>query len=81
MAERQRQVFHSSLTQQDGWVVSLDKKVQSKHANQVEAEAAALAKSHATYEAGGLGLAVLHKADGTIREERTYGSDLEDNPG
>ena len=79
MEKQKRRAFHSSLTQHDGWVVLLDKTIQSKHANQVEPEAAAIAKSHAFYVAGGLGQAVLHKADGTIRAERTYGKDPE-NP-
>jgi len=81
MVKQNRHVFHSMLTSHDGWVVLLDNEVQSKHANQIEAEAAANAKSHAFYEAGGLGRAVFHKADGTIREERTYGEDYGHAPG
>ena len=81
MVKQNRHVFHSMLTPHDGWVVLLAKEVQSKHANQLEAEAAANAKSHAFYEAGGLGRAVFHKADGTIREERTYGEEYESTPG
>ena len=81
MAKQQRQVFHAILTKKDGWVVLLDQQVLSRHANQKEAEEAAIAEGRATYEGGGLGQAVLHKSDGTIREERTYGRDPEKTPG
>ena len=81
MAKQQRQVFHSIQTKKDGWVVLLDQQVVSKHANQKEAEQAAIEEARATYEDGGLGQAVLHKLDGQIREERTYGKDPEKTPG
>jgi hypothetical protein len=42
---------------------------------------AAIAAARKVYDAGGLGQAVLHKTDGTIREERTYGEDPEKYPG
>jgi hypothetical protein len=76
-----RQVFHSILTKKDGWVVQLDKQVQSKHPNQKETEKAAVKAARGVYESGGLGQAVLHKLDGEIREERTYGKDPEKTPG
>ena len=81
MAKQQRQVFHSIQTKKDGWVVLLDQQVVSKHANQKEAEQAAIEEGRAADDAGGLGQAVLHKSDGTIREERTYGKDPEKTPG
>ena len=81
MAKQQRQVFHSILTKKEGWVVLLDQQVLSKHANQKEAEEAATAEGRAAYEADGLGQAVLHESDGTIREERTYRKDPEKTPG
>ena len=81
MANQERQVFHSILTKRDGWVVLLDKEVVSRHASQKESEKAAIEEGRATYEGGGLGQAVLHKSDSTIREERTYGKDPERTPG
>lgn len=81
MAKIERQVFHSILTKKDGWVVLLDKQVVTKHETQKEAERAAVAEARAAYEDGGLGQAVLHKLDGTIREERTYGRHPERTPG
>lgn len=81
MAKVARQVFHSILTKDHGWVVTLDKQVQSKHPTQKAAEKAAIEEARAAYEDGGLGQAVLHKSDGTIREERTYGKDPERSPG
>lgn len=76
-----RQVFHSILTKDQGWVVLLDKQVVSKHANQVHAEAAAVAEARSVYGDGGLSQAVFHKADGQIKSERTYGKDPERTPG
>ncbi|RLP24007.1 DUF2188 domain-containing protein [Mesorhizobium sp. YM1C-6-2] len=81
MAKIERQVFHSILTKKDGWVVLLDKQVVSKHDTQKEAERAAIDEARAAYDDGGLGQAVFHKLDGTIREERTYGNDPEKTPG
>ncbi|HWL94715.1 MAG TPA: DUF2188 domain-containing protein [Phycisphaerae bacterium] len=75
-----RQVYQSVLTR-DGWQVRKSKKVVSSHATQKECEAAAIELGRAAYEKGGIGQAVLHKADGTIREERTYGKDPERTPG
>jgi hypothetical protein len=46
----------------------------SQSSNQKASEAAAAAGRKA-YENGGLGQAMLHKSDGTIPEERTYGED------
>lgn len=77
MAKQARQIFHSILTKKDGWVVLLDKQVVSKHGTQKEAEEAATEEARVSYKDGGLGQAVLHKTDGTIREERTYGKDPE----
>jgi hypothetical protein len=75
-----RQVFHSQLTK-EGWEVRKEKETVSSHATQEDAEADAIERARAAYEKGGLGQAVLHKSDGTIREERTYGKDPERRPG
>jgi hypothetical protein len=80
MAKQKRKVFHSSLTK-SGWVVTEGGETVSKHANQKESEVAATAAGRKAYEDGGLGQAVLHKSDGVIREERTYGKDPERHPG
>lgn len=69
-----RSVFHSSPTK-DGWKVTQSNQTISKHFTQKAAEAAATAAGRAAMASGGKGQAVLHKSDGTIREERTYGSD------
>ena len=52
----------------------------STHSTQEESEAAAIAAGRVAYEKGGLGQAVMHKADGVIREEHTYGKDPEKYP-
>jgi hypothetical protein len=76
MARQKRHVFHSSLTK-TGWVVREGGETVSRNSNQKANEAAAIAAGRKAYQAGGLGQAVLHKKDGTIREERTYGKDPE----
>lgn len=75
-----RQVFHSSHTK-EGWVVTSEGKVVGGFNNQAEAEAEAMRLGRKAQEEGGLGQAVLHKADGEIKEERTYGKDPERYPG
>lgn len=75
-----RSVFHS-VPSKDGWRVTQSKETVSVHKTQKEAEAAATAAGRAAEQAGGKGQAVLHKADGTIREERTYGADPTKTPG
>jgi len=80
MAKSKRHVFHSSLTKQ-GWAVTEGGETVSRHRNQKEAETAARNAGRKAYSEGGLGQAVLHKSDGTIREERTYGKDPERTPG
>jgi hypothetical protein len=79
MAERQ--IFHSMLTKDDGWVVKSEGQILSRHGSQEEAEAAAIVQGNRVQAAGGLAQAVLHKSDGVIREERTYGKDPERTPG
>ncbi|TIR34559.1 MAG: DUF2188 domain-containing protein [Mesorhizobium sp.] len=69
-----RTVFHS-VPSKDGWKVTQSKETVSSHKTQKAAEAAAVAAGRAAEKAGGKGQAVLHKSDGTIREERTYGAD------
>jgi hypothetical protein len=71
-----RQSFHSAPNPNGkGWVVEQSGEVVSRHRKQETAERAAVGAGHAARDAGGLGQAVLHKKDGTIREERTYGAD------
>ena len=67
-----RRVFHSILTR-NGWEMKEARKTISRHDSQKEAEFAAIAAGRNTYVNGGVGQAVLHKTDGTIREQRTYG--------
>ena len=80
MTNRKRVVFNSSLTK-DGWLVTSGDEPLSNHETQKESEAAAIAAARQVYKDGGLGQAVLHKANGMIREERTYGKDPERTPG
>ena len=75
-----RAVFHSVPTK-DGWKVERSGQTISKHNTQKAAEAAAIKAGHKAENQGGLGQAVLHKSDGTIREERTYGSDPKSTAG
>ncbi|WP_442869745.1 DUF2188 domain-containing protein [Bradyrhizobium sp. CCBAU 65884] len=69
-----RQVFHS-VPSKEGWAVKHKGELVSNHRTQKAAEGAAIRAGHKAEDQGGLGQAVLHKADGTIREERTYGAD------
>jgi len=80
MTTRKREVFHSSLTKL-GWVVREGGETISQHRSQKEAEMAARLCGRKAYLNGGLGQAVFHKTDGTIREERTYGRDPQQRPG
>ena len=80
MAKQRRHVFHSSLTK-TGWVVREGGETVARNNNQKANEAAAIAAGRKAYEDGGLGQAVLHKSNGEIREERTYGKDPERSPG
>ena len=72
-----REVYHSSHTKEFGWHVVKDGEVVSTHATQKDAEAAAKQAGRRAYEKCGLGQAVLHKANGTIKTEHTYGKDPE----
>ena len=69
-----RKVFHSVPTD-SGWKVESKGRTISTHRTQAAAEHAAIKAGHKAQNAGGLGQAVLHKANGRIREERTYGGD------
>lgn len=75
-----RSVFHSSPSK-DGWKVTQSGNTVSTHPTQKASEAAATAAGRAAEKAGGKGQAVLHKSDGTIREERTYGADPQKSKG
>lgn len=66
-----RTVYHSVPTK-GGWKVETRGQTISKHRTQKAAEAAAIKAGHKAEYQGGLGQAVLHKSNGTIREERTY---------
>lgn len=76
-----RQVFHSVPNGEHGWKVENSGKTVSNHRTQQASEAAAIKAGHKAENQGGLGQAVLHKTDGTIREERTYGADPRKTPG
>ncbi|KQS55916.1 hypothetical protein ASG17_07650 [Brevundimonas sp. Leaf363] len=77
-----RAVYHSTPDPKgSGWVVTRDGKKVSGHRKQETAEKAATKAGRRALDEGGLGQAVLHKSDGTIREERTYGSDPAKTPG
>lgn len=77
-----RKVFHSVPNPAgNGWVVEQGGDVVSRHRKQETAERAAVSAGHAAQDSGGLGQAVLHRRDGTIREERTYGADPKKTPG
>jgi hypothetical protein len=78
--QRKRRVFHSILTKV-GWQVKENGKTVSNHANQAESHQAAMAAGRNALENGWLGQAVLHRKDGRIGEERTYGKDPERRPG
>ncbi len=69
-----RRIFHSVPTP-TGWKVESNGRTISKHRTQDAAEHAAIKAGHKAQNAGGTGQAVLHKANGRIREERTYGND------
>jgi Uncharacterized protein conserved in bacteria (DUF2188) len=75
-----RKVFHSVPTK-DGWAVKSGGQTISNHRTQQASEAAAIAAGHRAENQGELGQAVLHKSDGKIREERTYGADPRKTPG
>ena len=75
-----RKVYHSVPTE-DGWKVESSGRTVSNHRTQKAAEQAAIKAGHKAQNNGGLGQAVLHKANGRIREERTYGSDPRHTPG
>jgi len=80
VGNQERKVFNSSLTK-DGWMVTTGGKQLSNHETQKEAEPVATAAVGKAYQDSRLGQAVLHKANGEIREERTYGKDPERTPG
>jgi hypothetical protein len=69
-----RKVFHSVPTD-TGWKVESKGRTISTHRTQAAAESAAIKAGHKAQNKGGTGQAVLHKANGRIREERTYGND------
>lgn len=80
MAKRSRQVFHS-VSRKGEWKVTLSNRPVASHATQADAESDARKRARTAYENGGLGQAVLHRADGSIRTEHTYGKDPERFPG
>jgi len=66
-----RKVYHSVPTKA-GWRVEIKGRKISNHRTQAASEKAAIRAGHRTRDAGGRGLAVLHKKNGRIREERSY---------
>ena len=75
-----RKVFHSVPTTK-GWKVESNGRTVSNHRTQAASEQAAIKAGHKAQDSGGLGQAVLHKTNGRIREERTYGNDPEGTKG
>lgn len=73
-AQQMCHIFHSTLTR-NGWEVREGGETVSRHPNQQECEAAALASARQVTDEGGLAQAVLHEGDGTIRQQSTLGRD------
>lgn len=69
-----RIVFHSTR-RHGGWKVSRDGETVSVHGTQIEAETAAIKRARELWRQGILAQVKLHKKNGRIREERTYGND------
>jgi tartrate dehydratase beta subunit/fumarate hydratase class I family protein len=67
-----RKVYHSGPSD-TGWKVTSAGRTISTHRTQRASEAAATAAGRKAEAKGGLGQAVLHKLNGRIREERSYG--------
>ena len=80
MARQTRKVFHS-VQRKGEWKVTFSNKALATHDTQARAEKDAKDRARSAYDAGGLGQAVLHRADGSIRTEHTYGKDPERFPG
>ena len=76
-----RKVFHSSPNGDKGWKVTSGGETVSKHKTQAASERAAIKAGRKTQNAGNLGQAVLHKRNGQVRQERTYGKDPRRTPG
>jgi hypothetical protein len=77
-----RAVFHSVPSKSgSGWDVKKGGEVVSHHRRQETSERAAVRAGNKVLDGGGRAQAVLHKRDGTIREERTYGADPKRSPG
>lgn len=70
MAQKPTQHVVPSL---DGWMVKTEgaQRASSVH----ETQTAALAAASSAARERGVGSVVVHRPDGTFREERTYGSD------
>jgi hypothetical protein len=80
MAKLTRKVFHS-VSRSGEWKVTLSNRAVASHVTQADSEKDARDRARRIYEEGGLGQAVLHRADGSIRTEHTYGKDPERFPG
>lgn len=68
------QVFHS-VHRMGEWQVTLDNRAVAAHPSQTESEADAKARALAVHEAGGIGRAVLHRPDGSIKAEHGHTPD------
>ena len=75
-----RKVYHSVPPRTAGPSKQSGKTV-SNHNTQKASEAAAAAAGRRAEKQGGLGQAVLHRADGVIKTEWTYGKDPRDIKG
>lgn len=71
-----RQVFHS-VHRMGEWQVTSNKQAVASHPTQAACEADARERARAAFDAGGQGQAILHRADGVIKTEHTYGNDPE----
>jgi hypothetical protein len=67
-----RRIFHSTPTDK-GWKVTSNGRTISDHRTQRASEHAATSAGRRVEAKGGLAEAVLHKSNGRIREERSYG--------
>jgi hypothetical protein len=70
-----RKTYHTCRSGDGSWNVTHGHDIVSTHASQPDAEQHALILGRQAEDDGGLSRVVLHLADGSIREERTYGKD------
>lgn len=71
MAKTERRVVYHVVPHKEGWAIKRSREVVDTHPTKAEAvqRGMELGRSHVK------GQLVIHKKDGTIQEERTYGAD------